>query len=42
MESLKQQLDEDEQRELRQGRTPPHSVSASVFMSNAIQIEEQQ
>ena len=42
MESLKQQLDNDEKRELLEGRTPPHTVSASAFICNAIQIEEQQ
>ena len=42
MESLKKELDDDEQRELRQGRTPPHTVSASAFICNAIQIKEQQ
>jgi hypothetical protein len=42
MNSLKKQLDEDEKRELRQGRTPPHAVSASTFINSAIHIEEQQ
>lgn len=42
MESLKRQLDEDEKRELRQGRTPPHATSASTFIGSAIQIEREQ
>ena len=42
MDSLKCQLDEDEERELQQGRTPPHTVPASAFIWNAIEIEVQQ
>lgn len=42
MESLKQMLDRDEKRELGQGRTPPHAVSASTFIAGAIQIEQEQ
>lgn len=40
--SLKKQLDEDERRESHQGRSPPHTVTASGFIMNALQIEEQQ
>ena len=40
--SLKKQLDEDDRRESRQGRSPPHTMTASVFIMNALQIEEQQ
>lgn len=42
MDSLKLQLDEDEERELQSGRTPPHAIAASAFIWNAIEIEEQQ
>lgn len=42
MESLKRQLDEDEQCELRRGHTPPHTVSANAFLGGAIQIEQEQ
>ena len=42
MASLKRQLDQDEARELCQGRTPPHIVTAGTFIANAIQIEDRQ
>ena len=42
MESLRRQLDQDEARDLRQGRTPPHAVTASVFIWDALQLEQQQ
>lgn len=42
MESLKRQLNDDEDRELRRGHTPPHAVTPSTFIGNAIKIEEQQ
>jgi hypothetical protein len=42
MESLRRQLDRDEDQEMCQGRFPPHAVSASAFIGNAIQIETQQ
>lgn len=41
-ESLKRQLDGDEKRELLQGRSPPHAISASTFICNAIQVEAEQ
>ena len=43
MESLKRRLDEDERRELRQGRTPsPHTVSANIFVCSALEVEREQ
>ena len=42
METLKRQLEVDEDRQSRQGRTPPHAVTPSAFIGNAIQIEGQQ
>ena len=42
MATLRRQFDKDEDRELRRGRTPPHTVTSSTFIWNAIQIEEQQ
>ena len=42
MESLRRQLDQEEDRELRQGRHPPHAVTASVFVGNGLRIEQQQ
>lgn len=42
MESLRRQLDSDEARESRQGRTPPHAVTASAFIGDALQIEQRQ
>lgn len=42
MEALKRRLDEAERLELSQGRTPPHTVSASTFISSAIQVEQEQ
>ena len=42
MDSLRNQLDEEEARELRQGRTSPHAMTASTFIGNAIRVEEQQ
>ena len=42
MDSLRVQLDEDEAHELRRGHTPPHTVAASAFIWNAIEIEGQQ
>lgn len=42
MESLKRQIDKDEEHDLRRGHIPPHAVTASTFIWNAIQIEEQQ
>jgi hypothetical protein len=42
MASLKRQLDEDDRRELRDGRTPPHTISANTFIDSAIQIEREQ
>lgn len=42
VDSLKRLLNEDDKRELRQGRSPPHAVSASAFITSAIQVEEEQ
>jgi hypothetical protein len=42
MKSLRRQLDQDEESESREGRTHPHTVTASTFIGSAIQIEEQQ
>lgn len=42
MQSLKDQLDEDEALDRRQGRTPLHAMSPGAFLESAIQIEEQQ
>jgi len=42
MESLRRQLDQDEARESQQGRTPPHAVTASAFVGEALQVEQQQ
>ena len=42
MESLRHQLDQDEARESREGRTPPHAVTASAFIGDALRIEQQQ
>ena len=41
MASLKSQLDLAERRESLQGRSP-HTMTASAFVENALQIEEQQ
>ena len=40
--SLKRRLDDDDARELRQGRAALHTVTASAFIETALQIEEQQ
>ena len=42
MATLRRQFDKDEDRKLRRGCTPPHTVTSSTFIWNAIQIEEQQ
>ena len=42
MEALKRQLEVDEDCESRQGHTPPHAMTPSTFIGNAIQIEGQQ
>ena len=42
MESLRRQLDIEEAREFGQGRTPPHTVTPSTFMADALRLEEQQ
>ena len=42
METLKRQLEADEDCESRRGRTSPHAVTPSAFIGNAIRIEGQQ
>ena len=42
MESLRRQLDQDENRDASLGRSPPHTVTASQFIWDALRIEEQQ
>ena len=42
MTSLRNQLGEAECRDLSQGRSSPHVVTASTFFENALQIEKQQ
>lgn len=42
MEGLRRQLDQDESRDASRGRTLPNTVTASHFMWDAFQIEEQQ
>jgi len=42
MESLRRQLDKEDARELSQGRTPPHTVTASIFLGDALRLEGQQ
>jgi len=42
IKSLRHQLDKDDVRKIREGHIPPHTVTPSVFIGNAIQIEEQQ
>ncbi|KAF9792302.1 hypothetical protein BJ322DRAFT_1016123 [Thelephora terrestris] len=42
MTSLKKQLNEDDRWDSRQGRSPPHTVTASAFIMSALQIEERQ
>lgn len=40
--SLRRELDNKDACELRQGRTPPHTTTANVFIGNGLRIEEQQ
>ena len=42
MRSLRGQLDEAECCKSSQGHSSPHTVTASTFIENALQIEEQQ
>ena len=42
MDSLRRQLDQDESRDVSRGCTPPHTMTASHFIWDALQIEEQQ
>jgi len=42
MESLRCQLNQDEERDALRGHPSLHAVTASHFIWNAIQIEEQQ
>ena len=41
MASLRSRLDKDERNESHQGRSP-HAVTASTFIGNALQLEQQQ